>query len=56
MKNSKISQYNSVETAIDLFERRVVPGFVDLHSDAIEKELEPRPGAKFSYKNGSNRT
>lgn len=46
----KISQYNSVETAIDLFERKVVPGFVDLHSDAIEKELEPRPGAKFPTK------
>ncbi|WP_428028722.1 alpha-D-ribose 1-methylphosphonate 5-triphosphate diphosphatase [Arcobacter sp.] len=36
--------------AIDLGERRVVPGFVDLHGDAIEKELEPRPGAKFPTK------
>ncbi len=26
----------------------VLPGFIDLHSDAIEKELEPRPGAFFS--------
>lgn len=26
----------------------VLPGFVDLHSDAIEKELEPRPGAYFT--------
>lgn len=25
----------------------VLPGFIDLHSDAIEKELEPRPGAFF---------
>ena len=22
-----------------------MPGFIDMHSDAIEKELEPRPGA-----------
>ncbi len=26
----------------------VMPGLIDLHSDAIEKELEPRPGAFFS--------
>lgn len=26
----------------------VLPGFIDIHSDAIEKELEPRPGAFFS--------
>jgi alpha-D-ribose 1-methylphosphonate 5-triphosphate diphosphatase len=25
----------------------VLPGFIDIHSDAIEKELEPRPGAFF---------
>ncbi len=25
----------------------VLPGFVDLHSDAIEKEIEPRPGSFF---------
>ncbi len=25
----------------------VLPGFIDMHSDAIEKELEPRPGAFF---------
>ncbi len=25
----------------------VLPGFVDVHSDAIEKEIEPRPGAFF---------
>lgn len=42
-----VSPYGSVDVAIDLGERRVVPGFVDLHGDAIEKEIEPRPGARF---------
>ncbi len=31
----------------DFADRLLVPGFVDLHSDAIEKEIEPRPGASF---------
>jgi alpha-D-ribose 1-methylphosphonate 5-triphosphate diphosphatase len=46
----KISAYKSADTAMDLGDRRIVPGFVDLHGDAIEKELEPRPGAKFPTK------
>lgn len=25
----------------------VLPGMIDIHSDAIEKEIEPRPGASF---------
>jgi alpha-D-ribose 1-methylphosphonate 5-triphosphate diphosphatase len=25
----------------------LLPGFIDIHSDAIEKEIEPRPGAYF---------
>lgn len=25
----------------------VIPGFIDLHSDVIEREVEPRPGALF---------
>lgn len=45
-----INSYKSIDVAIDLGERRVVPGFVDLHSDAIEKEIEPRPGARFPAK------
>ena len=44
---SGVNKYKSIDVAIDLGERRVVPGFVDLHSDAIEKEVEPRPGARF---------
>jgi len=43
----RIAPYKSLDVAIDFGDKRVVPGFVDLHGDAIEKELEPRPGAKF---------
>lgn len=32
---------------IDARGRYVLPGFVDLHSDAIEKEIEPRPNSYF---------
>ncbi|BCO10406.1 alpha-D-ribose 1-methylphosphonate 5-triphosphate diphosphatase [Desulfolithobacter dissulfuricans] len=32
---------------IDLGSLLVLPGLVDLHSDAVEKEIEPRPGATF---------
>jgi len=29
--------------------RLLLPGFVDIHSDAIEKEIEPRPRARFPF-------
>jgi alpha-D-ribose 1-methylphosphonate 5-triphosphate diphosphatase len=32
---------------IDAKGMHLLPGFVDLHSDAIEKEIEPRPSAYF---------
>jgi alpha-D-ribose 1-methylphosphonate 5-triphosphate diphosphatase len=32
---------------IDADGRYVLPGFIDLHSDAIEKEIEPRPNIQF---------
>ncbi len=32
---------------IDAEGRYVIPGFIDLHSDAIEKEIEPRPNTFF---------
>lgn len=35
------------DTVIDADGGYILPGLVDLHSDAIEKELEPRPGAFF---------
>ncbi|MDX1809670.1 MAG: alpha-D-ribose 1-methylphosphonate 5-triphosphate diphosphatase [Sulfurospirillaceae bacterium] len=47
---TSVKPYKSIDVAIDLGERRIVPGFVDLHSDAIEKEIEPRPGARFPVK------
>ena len=40
----------SSSPACDLGDRLLVPGFIDLHSDAVEKEIEPRPGAEFPIK------
>ncbi|MGB6330088.1 MAG: alpha-D-ribose 1-methylphosphonate 5-triphosphate diphosphatase [Halarcobacter sp.] len=42
-----IDAYGSNEVAVDLGFKKIVPGIVDLHSDAIEKEIEPRHGATF---------
>jgi alpha-D-ribose 1-methylphosphonate 5-triphosphate diphosphatase len=39
--------YGSAPSAIDLGDRLLSPGFVDLHSDAVEKEIEPRSGVFF---------
>lgn len=46
-----VEEYQSTGTATDFGTRLIVPGFIDLHSDAIEKEIEPRPGADFPVKN-----
>lgn len=43
----RIDKYGENEVAVDLGEKKIAPGIVDLHSDAIEKEIEPRPGAAF---------
>ncbi|WP_275096172.1 alpha-D-ribose 1-methylphosphonate 5-triphosphate diphosphatase [Sedimenticola hydrogenitrophicus] len=32
---------------IDLSGRLLIPGMIDLHCDALEKEVEPRPGVHF---------
>lgn len=32
---------------VDLTGRLLIPGMVDLHCDALEKEVEPRPGVHF---------
>jgi len=42
-----IAGYGSSKHAFDLKNLLVAPGIIDLHSDAIEKEIEPRPGAVF---------
>lgn len=44
----RVDEYGVNEVAVDLGEKKIAPGIVDLHSDAIEKEIEPRPGATFS--------
>jgi alpha-D-ribose 1-methylphosphonate 5-triphosphate diphosphatase len=38
---------NSSQKRINAHERFLLPGFIDLHSDAIEKEIEPRPNSFF---------
>ena len=43
----EVAAYGSMAHAIDVGRRLVAPGFIDLHSDAVEKEIEPRPGAAF---------
>ncbi|HIP82131.1 MAG TPA: alpha-D-ribose 1-methylphosphonate 5-triphosphate diphosphatase, partial [Desulfocapsa sulfexigens] len=42
-----ITSHNSQPIAHNFGDQLIVPGFVDLHSDAVEKEIEPRPGAHF---------
>lgn len=44
---NRIDEYGTNEVAVDLGDKKIVPGIVDLHSDAIEKEIEPRHGATF---------
>jgi len=43
----RVDEYCANDVAIDLGDKKIAPGIVDLHSDAIEKEIEPRPGASF---------
>lgn len=40
-----VSALNAIE--IDLGGRFLMPGMIDLHCDALEKEVEPRPGVYF---------
>lgn len=43
----RIDTYGTNEIAVDLKDKKIAPGIVDLHSDALEKEIEPRLGATF---------
>lgn len=43
----EVAPYKSEEEATDFGNLLISPGFIDLHSDSIEKEVEPRPGAQF---------
>ena len=39
--------YVADEGVVDLGGRLLLPGLVDLHNDALEQEISPRPGAAF---------
>ncbi len=43
----KSGEIKSVHRKIDAQSQYLLPGFIDLHSDAIEKALEPRPNIFF---------
>jgi len=43
----RVDKYGTNSVAVDLGDLKIVPVIVDLHSDAIEKEIEPRHGAVF---------
>ncbi|MBF0506716.1 MAG: alpha-D-ribose 1-methylphosphonate 5-triphosphate diphosphatase [Nitrospirae bacterium] len=43
----KEGEIRSAGRRIDADGRYIIPGFIDLHSDAIEKEIEPRPNTFF---------
>jgi alpha-D-ribose 1-methylphosphonate 5-triphosphate diphosphatase len=51
IEDGAIASINPVATrdanVIDLSGKTLMPGMIDLHCDAIEKEVEPRPGALF---------
>jgi alpha-D-ribose 1-methylphosphonate 5-triphosphate diphosphatase len=50
IQNGKIKEilpFDDLLYAENLENALILPGFIDLHSDAIEKEIEPRPGAIF---------
>lgn len=43
----QILPYGASPEAYDFGNRVIAPGFIDLHSDSVEQEIEPRPGAAF---------
>jgi alpha-D-ribose 1-methylphosphonate 5-triphosphate diphosphatase len=47
ISNIREGSINSSQKRINVHERFLLPGFIDLHSDAIEKEIEPRPNSFF---------
>ena len=42
-----IIPHGSHANVLDFGDLLITPGFVDLQSDSVEKEIEPRPGAIF---------
>lgn len=48
-----IGDFNGVaETVIDARGKYIMPGFIDIHSDKIEKVINPRPTAVFDFELG----
>jgi alpha-D-ribose 1-methylphosphonate 5-triphosphate diphosphatase len=45
--NFSFDRFHSDITMIDAEEAYVMPGMIDIHSDAIEKEIQPRPNTLF---------
>lgn len=43
----EVSPHGTSAEAIDFGSKLIAPGFIDLHSDSVEQEIEPRPGAEF---------
>ena len=47
---SDVLAHGTVTEAFDFGHKLIAPGFIDLHSDSVEQEIEPRPGAEFPVK------
>lgn len=43
----EVLPYGACAEAFDVGDKLVSPGFIDLHSDSVEQEIQPRPGAEF---------
>ena len=43
----EVLPHGACSEAADLGNMLISPGFIDLHSDSVEQEIEPRPGAEF---------
>ncbi|HBG7674730.1 TPA: alpha-D-ribose 1-methylphosphonate 5-triphosphate diphosphatase [Clostridioides difficile] len=41
--------FNEIDEIIDAKNLYVIPGIIDIHSDAIEKEIEPRPSTLLPF-------
>lgn len=49
----KIGEFDcKVDKVIDAHGRYVMPGFIDIHSDRVEKIINPRPTAVFDFELG----
>lgn len=52
VSNDKIDyllDFNEIDEIIDAKNLYVIPGIIDIHSDAIEKEIEPRPSTLLPF-------